>query len=165
MKVVLENFFPEKNISIGESVVPYYGRHGCKQYIRNKPVKFGYKLWVAATPLVFGIQFYPYTGKDDSYNKDIALGGSVVLSLMSKLPTVLDSHYHRVMDNFFTSPSLLRVLKESGIATTNTVRANRTKKAPFEAVDDMRSRQEESQMLSKTRHLMRLLFTGKTIRW
>ena len=71
----LENFIPEKNISIDESMVPYYGRHGCKQCIQNKPVKFGYKLWVAATPLDYGIQFYPYAGKDDSYNEDIGLGG------------------------------------------------------------------------------------------
>ena len=42
------------------------------------------------------------------------------------------------MDNFFTSPSLLRVLKESGIAATGTVRANRTEKAPLQAVDDMK---------------------------
>ena len=48
----LENFIPEKNISIDESMVPYYRRHGCKQYIQNKPVKFGYKLWVAALVLV-----------------------------------------------------------------------------------------------------------------
>ena len=48
----LENFIPEKNISIDELMVPYYGRHGCKQYIQNKPVKFGYKLWVAALVLV-----------------------------------------------------------------------------------------------------------------
>ena len=47
----LENFIPEKNVSIDESMVPYYGRHGCKQYIQNKPIKFGCKLWVAATPL------------------------------------------------------------------------------------------------------------------
>ena len=37
----LENFIPKKNISIDESIVPYYGRHGCKQYNQNKPVKFG----------------------------------------------------------------------------------------------------------------------------
>ena len=92
-------------------MIPYYGRHGCKQYIQNKPVKFGYQLWVAATPLGYGIQFYPYARKDDNYNKDIGLGGSVVMTLMSKLPTVPDSHYHAVMDNFFTSPSLLWVLK------------------------------------------------------
>ena len=47
-----ENFIPEKNISIDESMVPCYGRHGGKQYIQNKPVKFGYKLWVAALVLM-----------------------------------------------------------------------------------------------------------------
>ena len=133
-----ENFIPEKNISIDESMVPYYGRHGCKQYIQNKPVKFGYKMWVAATPLGYGMQFYPSAGKDDNYNKGIGLSGSVVMTLMSKLPTVPDSHYHAVMDNFFTSPSLLRVLKESGIAATGTVRANRTEKASLQATDDMK---------------------------
>ena len=119
-------------------MVPYYRRHGCKQYIQNKPVKFGYKLWVVATLLGYGIQFYSYAGKDDNYNKYIGLGGSVVMTLMSKLPTVPDSHYHAVMDNFFTSPSLLRLLKESGIAATGTVQANRTEKAPLQAVDDMK---------------------------
>ena len=125
----LENFIPEKNISIDESMDVMVAN------IHNKPAKFGYKLWVAATPL---IRFYPYVGKDDNYNKDIGLCGSVVMSLMPKLPTVPDSHYHAVMDNFFTSPSLLRVLKESGFAATGTVRANRTEKAPLQAVDDMK---------------------------
>ena len=116
MKVVWK-----ENISIDESMVPYYGCHRCKQYIQNKPVKFSYKLWVAATPLGYGIEFYPFAGKDDNYNKNIGLGDSVVMIVMSKLPTVSNSHYHRVMDNFFISPSLLWVLKESGIAATGTV--------------------------------------------
>ena len=134
----LQNFIPEKNVNIDESMVPYYGRHGCKQYIQNNPVKFGYKLWVAATPLGYAVQFFPYAGKDDNYNKDIGLGGSVVMTLMSKLPTVPNSNYHVVMDNFFTSPRLLRLLKGNGIATTGTVRANRTENAPLQAVDDMK---------------------------
>ena len=41
------------------------------------------------------------------------------------------------MNNFFTSPSLLRVLKESGGAATGAVRANRTEKASLQAADDM----------------------------
>ena len=53
----LENFIPAKNISINESMVPHYGCHGCKQYIQSKPVKFGYKMWVAATPLGYSIRF------------------------------------------------------------------------------------------------------------
>ena len=144
----LQNFIPEKNVSIGQSMVPYYGRHGCKQYIQNKPVKFGYKLWVAAVPLGYAIQLYPYAGKDDNYNKDIGLGGSVVMTLMSKLPTVPNLSYHVVMDNFFTSPSLLRLLKENGMAATGTVRANRTENAPLQAVDMKKEARRSSDVVN-----------------
>ena len=102
---------------------------------RKQTVKFGYKLWVAATSLGYSIKFYHYTGKDDNYNKDIGLADSVITTLMSKLPTVPDSHYHAVMDIFFTSPSLLQVLRKK--AATGTVRDNRTEKAPLQSVDDM----------------------------
>ena len=57
---------------------------------------------------------------------------------MSKLPTVPNSSYHVVMDNFFTSPSLLRLLKGNGMAATGRVRANRTENAPLQVVDDMK---------------------------
>ena len=30
-------------------MVPYYGKHGDKQYIRGKPVRFGLKLWEGCT--------------------------------------------------------------------------------------------------------------------
>ena len=53
----LSNYLPEEAISIDESMVPYFGRHGCKQFMKSKPVKFGYKLWVAATPIGYAIQF------------------------------------------------------------------------------------------------------------
>ena len=32
------------HLSIDESMVPYYGHHSCKQFIRGKPIRFGYKL-------------------------------------------------------------------------------------------------------------------------
>ncbi|XP_055910405.1 piggyBac transposable element-derived protein 2-like [Eupeodes corollae] len=35
--------------SIDETIVPYFGRHGTKQHIHGKPIRFGYKLWSAAT--------------------------------------------------------------------------------------------------------------------
>ena len=38
-----------EDLSIDESMVPYYGRHSCKQFIRGKPIRFGYKLWVLAS--------------------------------------------------------------------------------------------------------------------
>ena len=53
----------------------------------NKPAKFGYKLWVAAIPLGYVIQFHPYAGKDENYDSNLGLGGSVVETLAEKLPS------------------------------------------------------------------------------
>nr|XP_040567976.1 uncharacterized protein LOC121117599 [Lepeophtheirus salmonis] len=119
-------------------MVPYYGRHSCKQYIKNKPVKFGYKIWPAATTLGYAVEFYTYAGKDSSYNTDIGLGGSVIINLVSKLPKVPDSNYHIVMYNFFTSPRLLRLLQGNGIDATGTLRPYRTKNSPLIAIDEMK---------------------------
>ena len=46
----LLNYQPTQHISVDESMMPYFGRHGAKQYIHGKPIKFGYRLWVMATP-------------------------------------------------------------------------------------------------------------------
>ena len=33
-------------LSIDESIVPYRGLHSARQFIKNKAVKFGYKIWM-----------------------------------------------------------------------------------------------------------------------
>lgn len=33
------------NISIDESMIPYYGKHYAKQYIKGKPIRVGFKNW------------------------------------------------------------------------------------------------------------------------
>ena len=38
-----------EGLSIDESIVPYHGRHSCKQFISAKPIRFGCKLWVLAS--------------------------------------------------------------------------------------------------------------------
>lgn len=35
----------DEHICIDESTVPYYGKHYAKQFIRGKPIRFGYKNW------------------------------------------------------------------------------------------------------------------------
>ena len=59
----LLNYQLTQHISVDESVMPYFERHVAKQFIHEKPMKFGYKLWVMATPLGYCIQFRPYAGK------------------------------------------------------------------------------------------------------
>ena len=33
-----------KLYSFNESMCEYYGRHGCKQFLRGKPIRFGFKI-------------------------------------------------------------------------------------------------------------------------
>ena len=57
--------------------------------------KFGYKLWVAATPLGYAIQFYLYQRKDNFFDPDLRLGGSAVDKFMVSLPKHAGSNYQR----------------------------------------------------------------------
>ena len=57
------NYQPTQHVSVDESMVPYFGKHEAKQYIDDKPIKFGFKLWVTATPLGYCIQFRSNAGK------------------------------------------------------------------------------------------------------
>ena len=85
-KKSLLQYLPEQIVSIDESTVPYFGRHKCKQLMRNKPVKFGCAFWVVAGPLRYVIQFYPYMGKDENYDPSLGLCGSVFRKLAGSLP-------------------------------------------------------------------------------
>ena len=86
------------------------------------------------TSLGYCIQFWLYVGKDGGLNEymDVGhgLGGAVVASLMQVLPKIADWNYHVVTNDFFTSTSLLRYLKEKEICGTGTVRADRKEDAP-----------------------------------
>ncbi|XP_046384654.1 piggyBac transposable element-derived protein 2-like [Ischnura elegans] len=53
---------PGNSLSIDESMILYYGRHGSKQFIRGKPIRFGFKLWVAADPTGYIHHAEPYCG-------------------------------------------------------------------------------------------------------
>ena len=43
-----------------ESLVPYYGRHGLKQHIHGKLIRFGYKIWCFCATEGYLIQAKPY---------------------------------------------------------------------------------------------------------
>ena len=42
---------PEQELDVDESMIPYYGKHSAKQFIRGKPIRFGFKLWCLNTRL------------------------------------------------------------------------------------------------------------------
>lgn len=120
----------EKNISIDESMIPYYGRHGCKQHIHGKPIRFGFKAWVAATRLGYCLQAELYEGRSEA--RDTGLGEHVVTKLTNTVKTEYpDTPFSVYCDNFFTCPSLLSSLQEKNVKITGTARQNRIDKCPL----------------------------------
>lgn len=73
----------EEHISIDESMIPYYMKHYAKQYIKGKPIRFGYKIWALCTNNGFIISFIVYTGKSNIARK-FGLGGDVDVQLIEK---------------------------------------------------------------------------------
>ena len=49
-------------------MVPYYGRHSCKQFICAKRIRFGCNLWVlqSATGLYYNIKIYSGKSANDT---------------------------------------------------------------------------------------------------
>lgn len=125
-----------EDISIDESMIKYYGHHPTKQYIRGKPIRFGYKNWVAASSDGYCYSFDLYCGKTTENTKE-PLGTRVVKLLLSKIPAIPEEHTV-YFDNFFTSCDLLIALKKTGYKATGTIRENRTKKCPLRPVNSMK---------------------------
>jgi hypothetical protein len=121
---------PDSHLSIDESMIPYYGKHGAKQHIHGKPIRFGYKMWSLATSSGYLIQGEPYQGASTSYSiPELGMGGSVVMDLISELPRC--QKYFLYFDNLFTSLPLLDKLSAEDFGATGTIRVNRTRKAPL----------------------------------
>lgn len=156
------NVFHE-NISVDESMVKYFGHHSSKQFIRGKPVRFGYKNWVAASSCGYCYAFDIYCGKTSEMSNE-PLGSKVVKMLLKKLDT--NPANHRVFfDNFFTSCDLLRDLRELGYRATGTIRDNRTKKCPLPTVKEMRkmSRAEFDYRFDKSNEILLVRWKDNSI--
>jgi DNA excision repair protein ERCC-6 len=115
-------------------MVPYFGRHGCKQYIREKPIRFGYKFWCGATRLGYICWFQPYQGKTpNTKHAEYGVGASTVLQFSEALTEANPGQDHFVFDKFFTSIALLDKLSSNRHQATGTVRKVRIDKAPLES--------------------------------
>lgn len=126
-----------KHCSGDEQMLPYYGIHSCKQFIRGKPKRFGYKSWSLCCEHGYPFTFDIYQGKgddtddfDDPTHGNIGMGGRVIAKLVSK---VMDEpQFHDLyIDNFFTSYALLRTLADKDLKCTGTLRQNRLPASPL----------------------------------
>lgn len=53
-----------ERLSVNEQMIPYIGQHSSKMYMREKPSKFEYKLWVLSTSEGYPQNLHVYVGKN-----------------------------------------------------------------------------------------------------
>ncbi|KRX20557.1 PiggyBac transposable element-derived protein 3 [Trichinella nelsoni] len=109
-------------------MVPYDGRRSSKIFIRGKPIRMGYKVWILC-----GRDGYPYhlnihQGKE-SASERAPHSERVVTRMVDDGHCQLlmcVKHHEMYFDNFFTSYDTLKKLSDLNVRATGTVRLNHT---------------------------------------
>ena len=132
--------------SIDEVMVGYKGKTAgnLRQYIRNKPDKWGFKLFSRPSEDGFVHDMVLYQGKTTlqshgvtmtSAEEAMGVTSQIVAALVSTMN--MSSTTAVFADNYFTSLELVRYLQGKGCRYTGTARDNRIGKPPLKSVKDM----------------------------
>ena len=122
LDVVLDQWLnsvePGQHLAIDESMVPFRGRVGFRQYIKSKHHRYGMKAFALCdSATCYCIKYDIYTGGHYRYDRSLGQGCSVVLKLASGMPegTIFYT------DSFYTSPTLAQKFMQIKMGLDGTV--------------------------------------------
>ena len=119
-----EFYQPFQSVSVDKRMVKSKHRSSIRQYIKNKPTKWGIKLWgLADSTNGYTVDFDVYIGrKAGNEPSQNGLGYQTVMNLMDKYTK---QGYHVYFDHFYTSVKLVKDLLSFGVPATGTASDNR----------------------------------------
>lgn len=116
--------FQEQRHSIDEQIVPFKGKTRLRQYVPNKPHKWGFKIISRNGTDGFTHDFFIYDGKSQEVADSCGyVSGDMVLKLCETLPS--QKNHIVYFDNYFNFLELQVKLKALGIYSIGTIRPNR----------------------------------------
>lgn len=114
-------------LCVDEQMCSTKTKHHVRQYMPNKPHKWGIKLFVLCYTSGFAYRFEIYNGAGDNVvlpgQPDLGATANVVVRLSQTIPEFV--HHILYVDNFYTSLPLLVLLRARGIFSLGTVRIPR----------------------------------------
>nr|CAH7765205.1 unnamed protein product [Callosobruchus chinensis] len=115
---------PGKEVVIDESMIPWRGRLGIRQYIKNKRHKYGVKLYKLCTVEGYTLNIRIYWGKETTQNAD-PNDPHTVKVVMDLMQNVVGSGRSLYADNFYSSVALVKKLQQQKTLYCGTLRSNR----------------------------------------
>ena len=122
------SYNPSRDVAVDETMVGFQGRFGAKQYMPNKPVKYGIKAFTMAdSKNGYVLNVLPYTGRDTLQEAsteyvDLPQPARIVLHLIE---LYLNKGHHVFTDRYYTSIPLAQALTDRSTSFTGTSMWNR----------------------------------------
>lgn len=118
--------------SIDEMICPFKGRSSIKQFIKNKPHKWGFKIWVLADMSGYVSCFEVYQGASTHIQSDKNTSLGPVGDMILRITHDIQHHNYKLfMDNFFASLPLIVELQKVQIYALGTIRGNRIPQSKY----------------------------------
>jgi hypothetical protein len=116
------NYTPGTGCTVDESLLAFRGRCSFKQYIPNKPSKYGIKIYVLADSKTFySVSSRIYIGAG-THAPGLQVPTQAVLDLV---PTISGTNRNITTDNYYTSIPLAKELKSRNLTLVGTMKKNK----------------------------------------